>query len=356
MTIQFNEQDNLKSNLTVGIIKSGVKYIMDLLELKRSFEYAYEDFQKSLWFICSAFMIGVVISFMWILLLRFVVAPLLGLSVAIVLGLLAYGTFFCISYYLNLDISSSTDDPGFSLKVAKLFDFDYLKSLKYTWLVAGMIMGLVFLIISLVLLFLRKRIRLSIELIKESSRAIVDMPSCLFWPIFPFVLQFGVIIYCILTALYLASAGVYLYKVAFDNATRPDPFDRTFEVGDLCEPMSFNAIHANTSYSCVFYKYGFNRASGDYSTPSYRESFFEFLDDHHWVPQVYVVFMFFWLTSFISGLSEMTLAGGFAQWYWTRFKNFNFNMSNKFLVWPLIGSFSKAVSFHIGTYNLRFNN
>jgi choline transporter-like protein 2/4/5 len=368
LTIKYVDgQQKREVDLTLDTVKSGVKYIMDLLQLKRTFEYAYEDFDKSLWLICSGLILGCFVSFTWILLLRFIIKPLFVFSVGIVMGLLGFGVYFCIDCYIKLRNGNAPSfaDSDFSLSIEKLFDLTYLKSLQDTWLVLGIFMGLVFLVLLLVLVFLRKRIRLSIELIRESSKAIVNMPSCLFWPIIPFVMQVGVIIYCVLTALYLASAGIALYKVTFDNGTQQQaPSSDGYhglvaQVGDLCEPQVFNKLYANTSYTCVFYKYGYNKTyPGFFKTDNIitrtYSSFFVFLDDHQWLPQAYVAFMFFWLTSFVVGLSEMTLAGAFGQWYWTRFSNYNSNMSNKRLRFPLAVAFNRSIVFHMGMWLLKF--
>ena len=65
---------------------------------------------------------------------------------------------------------------------------DFL-NLAQTWLAFSIILGIIFLVVALVLIVLRKRIALAIELIQESSKAVAHMPGTLVWPLTPFLLH-----------------------------------------------------------------------------------------------------------------------------------------------------------------------
>ena len=65
---------------------------------------------------------------------------------------------------------------------------DFL-NLAQTWLAFSIILGIIFLVVALVLIVLRKRIALAIELIQESSKAVAHMPGTLVWPLTPFILH-----------------------------------------------------------------------------------------------------------------------------------------------------------------------
>lgn len=110
--------------------------------------------------------------------------------------LLGAATGFCIYQYIDLvNKEPSEDDLEFAF--AQLYDFNYLRGLKETWLVFGIIAGVLFLIFALIILFLRKRIKFACLLIKEASKAIIHVPGTLIWPIFPFLLKIGVVFYCV---------------------------------------------------------------------------------------------------------------------------------------------------------------
>ncbi len=117
------------------------------------------------------------------------------LSMICVLGVLGFATYFCVAEYLVLRSEpQDTDSPKFNIE--KIYDLKYMSGLEETWLCLSIIIGLIFIIMLLVILFLRKRIQLAAELIKEVSKAITSIPSALFWPIIPFVLVAGVVFYC----------------------------------------------------------------------------------------------------------------------------------------------------------------
>ena len=82
-----------------------------------------------------------------------------------------------------------------------------------TWMIFLVIMAIVLLIILVVLIFLRKRVKIAIELIEEASIAVGHMMSTLFFPLVPFIWQFLIIVWFVLVAIFLASSGVAEYKI-----------------------------------------------------------------------------------------------------------------------------------------------
>ncbi len=77
----------------------------------------------------------------------------------------------------------------------------------------------------------------------------------------------------------------------------------------------------------------------------------EFINEYQWLPQTYVLFMLFWLTAFMVGLNEMTLAGAFGTWYWTRLENVNKQYRNKLPFFTVLGSVWRALFYHLGRIN-----
>ena len=211
MTIQTPDFNGL-SDLNVQKLKEAAEYLSQLVNLKANFQLAYEDFLNCYWFILIGLGVAVLISFIWIFVLRFIIKPVVYASILIVLGILAFGTYFCAQEYIDLK-NNATKGQDFELEFQNLYDLDYLRGLKETWLAFAIILGLIFLILSLITIFLLKRIKLAAELIKEVSKAAVKIPASLFWPVIPALIQIGVIAYCVATALFVASSGMELYKV-----------------------------------------------------------------------------------------------------------------------------------------------
>ena len=342
-------------NLTTSLIKKSVEYIIEILNLKQTFELAFEDIQKSVWIIVIGLVLAAVISLLWIILLRFLIKPMIIISIILLFGLLSYGTYFCSSEYILLSKTEATTDESLKFQIEKVFDLDYLKSLKETWLALAIILGVFLLILSLIVIFLRKRILLAAQLIKECSKAIISMPTIFIWPIIPFILLVGVIAYCSSVSLFLASAGVKLYRVVDTNMTNQtnvyalnsDPIN--YHVNDYCNPDTFKTWKVNNSEStleCYFYRYGFDTKFPIDSIQSagltdFYKNVIEFVNNYEWIPQIFVIFMLFWMSAFVIGFNEMSLAGSFGAWYWTRYTNIDSHYKNKLPLFTVLGSCGK---------------
>ena len=303
---------NGMSDLTVGKLKEAVKYLGQLINLKESYQLAYEDFTKSWPLILAALGVAALLSFIWMFILRFIIKPMVYISILAVFGVLGFGIYFCIQEYFDIKNNNPGSDD-FSFQFEQIYDIDYLKSLKETWLAFGIILGVIFLILLLIIFFLRKRITLACDLIKETSKAITSLPMSLIWPIIPFALQLGVICYCVSIAIYLASSGKQLFKVTGTNytdetTTEPPlvtPVPSSINIGDYCIPDDFYKLKEThpelKNMECYFYKFGYDtKLPVDLDSElvaKYYSSMMEFINKYQWIPQAYVIFMFLWLTA-----------------------------------------------------------
>ncbi len=234
-------------------------------------------------------------SFAYIIILRWILKPLFYISLLGLVGLLAFGIYFCFSKYFAL---KSNENQSFQFTS----DFSYYGSLSITWLIAAIVGCIILLVLLILMIFLIKRIRLAIQLICEASKAITSVFLTLIFPIVPLLLQVGFLAYFLTNAVILACSGKKIYKVA--NATNV-----SVNIGDSC-----NSAGTINGVQCVFYKYGFDTQS-TYSTV------IGFLSANQYVPQIYNIFMLFWVQAFIVGWSQMVLAGCFGIWYWSKSKS-----------------------------------
>ena len=205
------------SLLTGEILKEASGYITNLLNAKNFFETVLEDFTKSYWLIVIGLVLGAAVALIWIFILRFIVKPVVYLTIFVVLGLLGFGTYCAFQEYLDLKSRQIKSGENFKVEYQKLFDLNYVGSLKETWLIMSIVCGVLFLILFFIVVFLRKRISLACELIKEASKAMLSIPASFIWPIIPFLLQIAILAYCITTAVFLASSGVQLFKLVETN-------------------------------------------------------------------------------------------------------------------------------------------
>lgn len=138
----------------------------------------------------------------------------------------------------------------------------------------------------------------------------------------------------------------------FGNATIPAGAPDDFAKGAFCIPEEFKVLKEENSpayddFDCVFFRFGFDpqlpSKIKSQSIAKYYSASIEFLNDYQWLPQVFVLFMYFWLFAFIQGLNQMTIAGSFGSWYFTRFKNINAAFDNDLPKLTTLGSFFRAI-------------
>jgi hypothetical protein len=127
----------------------------------------------------------------------------------------------------------------------------------------------------------------------------------LIFPVIPMLLQLGFLAYSITVALILASSGKTLFRVSKANGTN-STFNLTSAIGSICDPN--NPVYGD---ACKFHNFG-------YDPSQIYNSLMGFLYEYQFLPQLYNLFMFFWIQSFIIGLNQMILAGSFSTWYWSK--------------------------------------
>ncbi|MFT7811329.1 choline transporter-like protein 4 isoform X1, partial [Arapaima gigas] len=269
----------------------------------------------------SGLLIAMVLSLIFLLLLRFTAPVLVWLLILGVLAVVAYGIWHCYWEYNNYKNSSTTiANLGFTT------NFSAYLQVKETWLAFLIILCIVEAILLLVLLFLRKRILIAIALIQESSRAVGHMMSTLLFPIVTFALLIVCIAYWGITALYLATSGGPIYKVVALNSTTDC---LAINGTETCDPLTFNssAYPSCPSARCIFIKYN--------TEGLFQQNLFNL--------QIYNVLAFLWCVNFVIALGQCTLAGAFASYYWA------FSKPGDIPMFPLSQAFIRSLRYHVGS-------
>ncbi|KAI4902304.1 hypothetical protein NFI96_008265, partial [Prochilodus magdalenae] len=207
----------------------------------------------------------------------------------------------------------------------------------WVWGCVLIILSVVEGILLLVLIFLRTRILIAIALIKESSKAVGHMMSTLSYPLVTFVMLLVCVSYWGITALrtgkgvvskpdsyptrYLATSGAPVYNVVALNTSQGDC--RSVTGNQTCDPLAFNSTRYSTcpSARCVFIKYN--------TEGLFQRNIFNL--------QIYNVIAFLWCVNFVIALGQCTLAGAFASYYWA------FHKPADIPTFPLISSFMRAL-------------
>jgi len=211
-------------------------------------------------------------------------APLIYITLLAFVAVFVFGIYFCFNKFAGLG--------GFANKVAFTSNVSDFFSNAWSWFACGTLLSIVLLIVLLILLVLIKRLRFAIQIICEASKAVQAVFITLVFPLVPLLLQLGFLAYFVANALLLASAGKAIFKVA--NST-----SSTLKTGDSCTAGS-----SSSSVTCVYHSYGFDSSST-------FNSIMSFLSTYQYVPQLFNIFMYFWVHAFIQAFNQMVLAGNF---------------------------------------------
>jgi len=308
-------------------------------------ERIFSDLKATYWMIGLALIGACIISFLWIILMRFLAGVMIYTSILAVFigvgGLLGYSGYTL--YFVWQSTDPETHKHIYQLNWTPDILDDFLKQ-KDTWLAFTSVTGIIFLVILCLFIFLWQRIRIAIALIEQGSKAVGQMFSSLFFPIIPFLLQLVVVAWFLLVALFLASWGIPENRVSFSNPDAHNPSSpsecinsgactfinsstgqdvvQNFKPGDICDPETFNKSCTCKDVECQFVRYSKNQ-------------------DYSWM-QFVNVFGLYWGVFFFTAFGELVLAGVFSEWYWT--------MNKKKLVSCSLGSAMwNATVYHLGT-------
>uniref|UniRef100_A0A671QYN3 Choline transporter-like protein n=1 Tax=Sinocyclocheilus anshuiensis TaxID=1608454 RepID=A0A671QYN3_9TELE len=281
----------------------------------------FEDYASSWFWILIGLVISMLVSLIFILLLRFTAGILFWMVIFGVIAAVGYGIWHCYWEYSSLkgkpDSDITISDIGFQT------DFRVYLQLRQTWLIFMISLAVIEAIIILVLIFLRNRVRIAIALLKEGSKAIGCIMSTLFYPIITFLLLAICIAYWAVTAVFLASSGDAVYKVM---STLPNCKYTNL----TCDPETFsqsNVTKLCPGSQCTFAFYG-------------GESLYH---RYIFVLQLCNLLVFLWLVNFTIALGQCTLAGAFASYYWALRKPADIPPC------PLASSFGRALRYHTGS-------
>lgn len=246
---------------------------------------AFSDVYNVKWWIAAFVGASLVLSFIWILLLRFTAAFFVWFTVLLCFAVSALLTVLCyamkIDYFHTANKTEAYTFGVFSKDLNRKV-FEVLFWICVAWDI----------IFTLVFLFLCDRIRLSVNIIKIVSKVFGQVLTLFIFPIFVYLIMFVWWIYVIGVAIVIYGAG--------EPKFIDDP-----KVGYKVE-----------------YKY---------------DKVLQFLSIYHF-------FGFVWVSVFISDLGEMSLAGVFAAWYFNKDPRRK-NMGRA----PVLRSFWRSIRYHTGS-------
>ncbi|CAL4118051.1 unnamed protein product, partial [Meganyctiphanes norvegica] len=298
--------------------------------------------------ILLGFAAAMLVSFIYIMMLRIIAAVIIYFSIVAFMVIAGYGCYYTMSKYVALkgmeknmtviikSLSLSTEE---NVKTG----FTYLGEQETTWLVLFIIIITALVVVVLILIFLRKRISIAIALIGQASKVVASMTSSLFFPIIPFILHLVFFAFFCYTALLLESSRNRVESsrnitlchdsIGFNSTSSQETHCDTSRNNTLCpDDNGFNSTSSQETHC-------------DKSNCSGIECHIEThkLDPYISYLQFYNLFGLFWSVFFTSAFGEMVLAGAFASWYWC------FDKSKDVPTFTIIHSLGRTLRYHVGT-------
>ncbi|XP_058410715.1 choline transporter-like protein 4 [Diceros bicornis minor] len=308
------------SGISNTSVSEGISGLLDKINARDISIKIFEDFAHSWYWILVGLGVALVLSLLFILLLRLVAGPLVLVLILGVLGVLAYGIYHCWKEYRVLrDEGASINQLGFTTNLSAY------RSVQETWLAALIVLAVLEGILLLMLIFLRQRIRIAIALLTEASKAVGQMMSTMFYPLVTFVLLLICIAYWAMTALYLATSGQPQYVLWAPNVSVPGC--ESVLVNESCDPTDQPVNSSCPGLTCVFQSY--------LSTGVAQRSLFNL--------QIYGVLGLFWTLNWVLALGQCVMAGAFASFYWA------FHKPQDIPTFPLSAAFIRTIRYHTGS-------
>uniref|UniRef100_A0A8C7JZZ5 Choline transporter-like protein n=1 Tax=Oncorhynchus kisutch TaxID=8019 RepID=A0A8C7JZZ5_ONCKI len=246
--------------------------------------------------VCSGLTLALLVSVVFLLLLRYLAIVLVWILMVGLLVVGGYGIWHCYSEYYHFSTSKlKFGDLSFNTNISV-----YLQ-VKETWLAFLIILCVWESILILVLSCLRRRLSVAVALMEESSRVVGYLMSTLLYPLFTFVLLVVCVAYWGMTSLYLVTSGAPLYRVVSLSDPSVDKCS-LINGSETCKPQTFNssAYPYCPSVRCIFFRYD--------DTGLFQQNLVYL--------QVFNIFAFLWCVNFVIALGQCTLAGTFASYYW----------------------------------------
>ncbi|KPI95519.1 CTL-like protein 2 [Papilio xuthus] len=310
-----------------------LEQLSKLIQFDQLSSQIVQDLVQSRWYMAGAMLGVVVLCFVYILLLRWLVAPVVWLSIAGLHVLFGFSIYLCYKNYVYY-----RDNPVSLIQTTNLKGYaQSIFTKQETWMTLLVVLAIVLTILLFIIIFLRSRIVIAIALIREGSKAVTAIKSTVLFPIFPWLVQCAAIAYGVLVLMYLLSIGDPAFRVVnLKNDTNCDCSGAYTEDYVSCDPITFTSKCRDTSAS-----------AGVMATCRLASCHFTGLDSPHSILYLHLVNLlgFFWTMFFISGVADMMLASTFSTWYWTMHKkNLPF--------FTLTAGVYRTLRYHLGTVAL----
>jgi len=287
------------TELNPEILSKAVDIFNSAMSYQEFFNKILSDLQNSWHWILIGLGAALLLSFVFMFLIRCLVGPVIYLLMVVIVAALGFGCYFTFTRWKELE--------ALDLEQGAIWEN------AMTWRNIFIICVVSEVILTLLFIFCISRVRVAVEVISQASTAVWSNLSTLFFPIVTSVMIIVCIAYWAMVSLFLVASREATYQETSLNGSFTG--------------VSCNASQAENETSCKFF---------DWSGESWYHKNLTLL-------QVINLALALWCINWTIALGEMTLAGAFASWYWA------FKKPQDLPLTPIFASFGRALRYHTGT-------
>lgn len=290
-------QDQSRQNATLleqaGEGASALNAIADYTGAATFFASGFYEMQQCWLVILISAFTCMVLSLLWLVLLRWILAPLVYLCILLILALLI------VVGYLAMRMGDDLENVTLPGDTATGNQLKLWRALQYSaWILAAMYV--------VIMLWMIKRIRIAISIMKQGSRAFLNTPTMALVPPITFLLVLGWTAFFIVTAVYIQTVGELkpgVYQEGANAAFGAAAVNYTLYYAQQAQNRSSGVIANYTNSS--------SNASVQLNTTSFSQ------DEKVKIMHAYNFFGYLWTTAFCIMLGYFCMAMSVSAYYFS---------------------------------------
>lgn len=299
-------------NNVAGIVSPSVQtaFTDEWNSMSSTFSRYVGDISKGILIICvSGLGSSLILCMFWLIVLRYFAGLMAWLTIILVNLALAGITIYCFME------AGMLGDNAFASAVSSAFagmgDPTALQRSTWRWIAiaAAAVAGIVLLITLLMI----SRIKVAIACIKVASQAVGAMPWILLYPVLPFALMVGLVVYWVSVTAMLYSAGTLVATCRSPSSYQAFGFSslKNFSASSTSSGSynsSTGTVNCYTSLTGDALQLACSQDPNCYLSYQWNNTIRYFF--------IYHFFGLLWTNQFIVGLSCVTIAGAIGSFYW----------------------------------------
>ncbi|KAK9804898.1 hypothetical protein WJX72_010746 [[Myrmecia] bisecta] len=302
------------------------------------------DIGKAKWLIIIAGLVGgLVLSCVWMLILRMFAGLLVWLTVFASNLLFIACCIFCYSKAGLMASHGGEVGKAIAASLSQVGESDPSESDRKVWAIVAYMMTALTVLLFLFTLVMIKRLKIAIACLKVAAQAISTMPSILFFPILPFLFEVGLVFYWIYVTGYLYSSGTITQTMRSTSSSSSSQYD----VLSIMQLLGLTTASTSAPPPPPPPPPAAAKVLTDAQCADDPDCKFDLTWDKSLQYMfIYHFFGLLWTNQFIVGFGYVCIAGAIAQFYWTR------GESSRMPRLPVVAAMKNTTLYHLGSIAL----